>query len=113
MFKEYFGITPKNKKEGCFQDVHWSTGFGYFPTYVLGSAISAMVLNQMKKEFDPFKDMACGDFTKVNAWLKENIHKYGKSKTNKEIVLNACKEEFNPKYYIEYLKNKFKEIYNL
>ena len=113
MFNEYFGITPKNKKEGCFQDVHWSTGFGYFPTYVLGSAISAMVLNQMKKEFDPFKDMACGDFTKVNAWLKENIHKYGKSKTNKEIVLNACKEEFNPKYYIEYLKNKFKEIYNL
>ena len=44
---------------------------------------------------------------KVNKWLGEKVHKYAGSKTPKEILLLATGEEFNPKYYIEYLKENY------
>ena len=113
LFMEYFGVKPKNKLQGCYQDVHWSSGFGYFPTYALGSAMSAQFLVSMEKDFNPFLDMKNGDFKRVNAWLREHVHKYGKSKKNLEVLKIATGEDFNPRYYIDYLKNKFKKIYNI
>ena len=113
LMEKYLGIRPSNKKEGCFQDVHWTSGFGYFPTYALGSAMSAQILKAMQKDINPFNDMKNGNFVNVNNWLKENIHKYGASVKNLNVIKLACKEEFNPKYYVEYLIEKFSKIYNL
>ena len=113
LMHEYFGITPKNKLEGCFQDVHWSSGFGYFPTYALGSAISAQIYHYMEKDIDIKNDMLEGNFKNINNWLKEHVHKYGASKKNLEVIKLSTGEDFNPKYYIDYLKNKFKKIYNI
>ena len=43
-FERYFGIRPANDREGVLQDVHWySGGVGYFPTYMLGNLIGAML----------------------------------------------------------------------
>ena len=113
LMNEYLGITPENKKVGGFQDVHWTSGFGYFPTYALGSAMSAQFLKAMEKDFNPFEDLKEGNFVRINKWLKEHVHKYGRSVKNLEVVKLATNEEFNPKYYVEYLKNKFAKIYNL
>ena len=110
---DYIGFLPSDKKEGCYQDVHWCSGFGYFPTYALGSAISAMVYHYMAHDIDIKGEMRIGRFELINEWLKNHIHKYGMSKKNKEIIRLAFGEDFNPDYYIEYLKNKFKTIYNL
>lgn len=110
LMHEYLGITPPNDTIGCFQDIHWSSGFAYFPTYALGSAFGAQFLNSMKKDFDCFLDMSKGDFSRVNAWLKENIHQYGAFKKNFDIIKDTCKEEFNPDYYINYLKDKFSQF---
>lgn len=110
---EYLGITPCNKLQGCFQDVHWSSGFGYFPTYALGSAISAQIYYYMKKELNVDELMINGSFKEINEWLKEHVHKYGNSKKNLEVVKLATNEDFNPKYYVDYLKNKFKKLYQL
>lgn len=114
LYKEYLGIDVPTNTLGILQDVHWAGGsFGYFPTYALGSAYGAQLLNTMKKEFDVDKYFGAKNLSKVNAWLKKNVHKYGQTKTPKEILLLATKEEFNPKYYVEYLKDKFTKIYNL
>lgn len=110
---DYFKIKPSNKLEGCFQDVHWSSGFGYFPTYALGSAMSAQFYYYMKKEIDIDKEMEIGDFTKINEWLKCKVHHIGASKKNLEIIKLATGEDFNPRYYIDYLKNKFIDIYKI
>ncbi len=110
---EYLNIKPSNKLEGCFQDVHWSSGFGYFPTYALGSAMSAQFYYYMKKDLDIDKEMENGDFSKINEWLKNHVHHIGASKKNLEIIKLATNEDFNPKYYIDYLKNKFKDIYKI
>ena len=113
LMNEYLSYIPKNKKEGCFQDVHWSSDFGYFPTYALGSAISAQLYFYMQKDLDVKKLMSKGDFKPINEWLKEHIHKYGRTVKNLDLIKLATGEDFNPDYYINYLKDKFKKIYNI
>jgi carboxypeptidase Taq len=110
--KEYLGITPRNHAEGVLQDVHWSAGlFGYFPTYALGSAYAAQFLHKMKQELDLDQLIQSGDIKRINTWLKENIHQYGRSKTPLELLRDVTGEDFNPMYYVQYLKDKYTELY--
>jgi len=112
LMEEYLGIRPKDNSEGVLQDVHWSGGmFGYFPTYALGSAYSAQFYYAMKKDLNLSEIIRNNDLGKINAWLKEKIHQYGSSKTPKELLLEVTKEEFNPKYYVKYLKEKYSKLY--
>ena len=107
-FAEYFGITPPSDKEGVLQDVHWAYGnLGYFPTYALGSAISAQLYHYMNKDFDVAKSLQSGTTKQINDWLAERIHKFGASKYPDEILRIATGEDFNPDYYVEYLINKY------
>lgn len=110
---EYLGVTPKTDSEGVLQDVHWSCGLiGYFPSYALGNVYSLQILNAMKKDINIEGALERGELKIIREWLKEKIHRYGKLKTPKEIMLSVTGEELNPVYYIEYLKNKYKNIYN-
>jgi len=112
LMEEYLGIRPKDNSEGVLQDVHWSGGmFGYFPTYALGSAYSAQFYYAMKKDLNLSEIIRNNDLGKINVWLKEKIHQYGSSKTPKELLLEVTKEEFNPKYYVKYLKEKYSKLY--
>lgn len=112
MIKEYLGVEPQNDAEGVLQDVHWSGGMiGYFPTYALGSAYAAQIYNTLKKEVDIDKAVRENKMELINSWLKDKIHQYGSSKTPKEILVSVTGEEFNPRYYVEYLKEKYTEIY--
>ncbi|MFA7144207.1 MAG: carboxypeptidase M32 [Candidatus Izemoplasmatales bacterium] len=109
---EYLGIEPKNNTEGILQDVHWSGGmFGYFPTYALGSAFAAQIYYTMKKDIDIEAITKEPNLKKINAWLKEKIHHYGSSKTAKEILKEVTNEDFNPEYYLRYLKEKYTALY--
>ena len=110
--KEYLGIEPKNDAEGVLQDIHWSGGMiGYFPTYALGSAYAAQIYNVMKKEIDIDKAIRDNKMELINFWLKDKMHQYGSSKTPKELLVSITGEEFNPRYYINYLKEKYTELY--
>ena len=51
-YEEYLGVRPSNAREGILQDVHWSDGFGYFPTYALGNMYNAMYYNKMREKYD-------------------------------------------------------------
>ncbi len=114
LYKEYLGVTVKKDSLGVLQDIHWSQGsFGYFPTYALGSAIAAQLYYEMKKEFDVEETIKENEIYKINEWLKEKIHKYGRLHTPKELLMIATKESFNPSYYIKYLKEKFSELYEI
>lgn len=113
-YKEYLGVEPKNDTEGILQDMHWSDGsFGYFPSYALGNLYGAQFLNTLIKEKpNMFNDLKEGNFTEINKWLKDKIHKNGALYTPNEIIKNITGEELNPKYFIKYLKNKYYNIYN-
>ena len=110
--KEYLNIEPKNDAEGVLQDVHWSAGLmGYFPTYALGSAYAAQIYYSMLKEIDLYKLIKENNIKAINNWLKEKIHQFGASKTPKELLLEVTGEPFNPSYYVQYLKEKYSELY--
>ena len=112
--KEYLGIEPKNDSEGLMQDVHWYCGLvGYFPSYAIGNAYASQIYNTMKKDFDVEKALENGELKKITDWLGSKIHKYGKLKDTPEIIKEVTGEELNPKYYIEYLKEKYGKIYGV
>lgn len=112
--KEYLGIDVPNDLRGILQDIHWSdASFGYFPTYALGSAYAAQIFNKMKQEIDVDSLLRNNKYDEINNWLKEKIHKNAALYSPKEIILKATGEEFNPRYYVDYLKNKFSSLYNI
>ena len=113
LYKEYLGVDVPDDKHGCLQDSHWSGGmFGYFPSYALGSAYGAQMLQKMEADIDVWGDVAKGDLSKVTGWLKEKVHQYGGLKEPGDIIKNAC-GEFDPTVYTDYLVKKYTEIYGL
>ena len=114
LYKEYLGIDVPNDKQGILQDVHWAGGsFGYFPTYALGSAYGAQLLDAMKKDLDFEKVIGEENLKGINEWLKNKIHIYGATKTPDELMNIATGKSFDASYFVEYLKNKFSKLYNL
>ena len=115
LYKEYLGIDVTSDTEGVLQDSHWSSGsFGYFPSYALGNAIGAQLLNTMNKEFDVFEAVKENKIKqKIGKWLKNNVYVYGSLYTPKELLVKVTGEELNPKYFTEYLTEKFSKIYHL
>lgn len=114
LMEEYLGIRPNNDAEGVLQDVHWSDGsFGYFPSYALGNAYAAQILATMQKDMDVEDLIEKSDFQSINEWLRKNIHQYGKLLEPNEIIIKATNESLNPKYLVQYLKDKYSNIYNL
>ena len=114
LYKEYLGVDVPNDKEGCLQDSHWSGGgIGYFPSYALGSAYGAQMLDRMEKDLgDVFGDVARGDLSKVTLWLRRHIHHYASFKKPGELFREVC-GEFDAQYYTDYLTKKFTELYDL
>ncbi len=111
--REYLGIEPPNDTKGVLQDVHWAGGgFGYFPSYTLGNIYAAQLYNTAKKEIRDFDGLiAAGELLSIKEWLSEKVHRYGKLMEPEEIIIKATGEEINPRYLVEYLENKYKNIY--
>ena len=111
---EYLGIEPKSDSEGLMQDVHWYCGLvGYFPSYAIGNAYASQIYNTMKKDFDVDTVLENQDIKQITDWLGEKIHKYGRLKDTSEIIKAVTGEDLNPRYYIEYLKEKYGKIYEI
>ena len=65
----------------------------------------------MNQEIDVEQCIKNNDISKINRWLREHIHQYGKLKTPKEIILNATNKPFDPNYYVDYLVKKYTTIF--
>ena len=113
LYKEYLGVDVPDDKHGCLQDSHWSGGsFGYFPSYALGSAYAAQMAKNMEGQFSVWGQVAVGDMSNVNNWLKLMVHQYGCLMEPADVVRNAC-GDFDPSFYIRYLTKKYTRLYNL
>ena len=114
MYKEYLGVDVPDDKHGVLQDSHWSGGaIGYFPSYALGSAYGAQFLAKIKESIDVDKCVETGDFGPLNAWNREHIWKYGCLYKPGELLDMVLGGKFDPKYYIDYLESKCKDVYGL
>ena len=114
LYKEYLGIDVPNDRDGVLQDCHWGNGsIGYFPSYALGNAYGAQLLAKMRETVDVDACIERGDFAPVNGWLRERIWQHGCRFKPAELLRNAFEGEFDPQYYIDYLTEKYTDIYGL
>ena len=111
----YFGLRPASDTEGVLQDIHWSLGaLGYFPTYALGNLMSAQFFNSAVDTVPDLENqIARGEFGPLLAWLRENVHKYGRMKTATEILESATGRGLEAESWVGYVREKFGALYGL
>ena len=112
---EMLGIVPTNDVEGVLQDMHWAGGsIGYFPTYAIGSIYSTQIYNELV-ENNPqvITQIENGNFSTIITWLDKKIHKYGRLYKADEIVKKCCGEGLNSKVFVNYLKEKYLNLYEV
>ncbi|WP_438445735.1 carboxypeptidase M32 [Gorillibacterium sp. sgz5001074] len=114
-YKEYLGVEPTSHEEGVLQDVHWSGGsFGYFPSYALGNMYAAQFRDTLLRKLPEAEAMvAQGNLLPIKEWLTKEIYRYGKLLTPGEIVEQVTGEPLNPDYLVQYLTEKYRDIYKL
>ena len=102
---------PSDAK-GVLQDVHWSGGsFGYFPSYALGLVYAAQLNEALRRDVDNVDGLiAAGTLAPIKGWLKENIHRHGKSKTPAELIEAATGQSISVAPLVNYLTKKYTRV---
>ena len=112
-YEEYLGVRPGNDAEGILQDVHWSSGFGYFPTYAIGNMYNAMYINRMKEDFDLASAVGAGDFQTINSWMAEHVFRKADMLSPKDWIRDITGRDFTPDDFLDYLTEKYSALYEL
>jgi len=104
-------VQPVNAAEGCLQDVHWAHGaFGYFPSYAMGAVIAAQLFEAMRAATPDLEEtIATGQFSKVTAWLAENVHAEGARLTPQELVQQVTGKGLSATVALRYLEARYLE----
>jgi carboxypeptidase Taq len=107
-FEELMGITVPNDAVGVLQDAHWSGGgFGYFPTYLLGTVLSVQIWEKVREAIPSIDEqIERGDFAELHGWLRETIYSLGRKLMPAETVRRAVGGPLSPEPYLEYLRAK-------
>ena len=114
-YEEYLGIRPEHDGEGVLQDIHWAAGYvGFFPSYFMANVTAAQMAAVMAQEIGDLDQlMQQQSFDKINDWLTQNIYCYGAVYSGRELMEKVCRGTFSSIYYIDYLRNKYSEVYKL
>ncbi len=111
-----FGLTPPGDKDGVLQDVHWYFGIvgGAFQGYTLGNLLGVLFYNIALKE-DPeiAGEINHGQFGHLHDWLTEKIYRHGRKFTAPELIERVTGGPLRIQPYIQYLRRKYGELYQL
>ncbi|MDO9538133.1 MAG: carboxypeptidase M32 [Thermoplasmata archaeon] len=109
------GIRPKDDADGVMQDIHWYNGIiGYFQGYTLGNIMSAQFYDAAVKEHPEItEEIGQGKFSTLHDWLKQNIYQHGSKFTANELLERVTGNGLDVAPYINYLKKKYGELYDL
>jgi carboxypeptidase Taq len=113
--EEYLGIVPPDDARGVLQDMHWADGsLGYFPTYALGNLLSVQFYSQALKEMPALPEqIARGELGSLREWMRVKIHTHGRKFTPAELVRRITGAEMSAVPFLNYLNEKYTEIYKL
>lgn len=104
------GVKVKTDSEGFLQDIHWSMGsIGYFPTYSMGTVLSATWLEQLETELGSITNLVTSEegIASIRSWLQNNIHVWGSVYTMGDLVKKITGKPFSVKPYLKYVQKKF------
>jgi carboxypeptidase Taq len=90
-YRRLLGVTPPDDLSGCLQDGHWAEGmFGFFPTYTVGNAIAAQLMQRLRGDTPALDDaLAAGDVEPLLGFLRERVHRLGSLFCTAEVVERA------------------------
>lgn len=113
--EKYLGIRPENDTEGVLQDMHWAGDYiGYFQSYALGNIYCGQLRGQVIKEIPNLDEqLRNGDMKELHHWLNENVRQYGCCYTAGEMAEKATGKRLDAKPYLDYLCEKYGEIYKI
>jgi carboxypeptidase Taq len=111
-FEELMGISVPNDSLGVLQDSHWSGGgFGYFPTYLLGTVLSVQIWEKVRTAIpDLAEQIERGEFGEFHGWLRENIYSLGRKLTPAELIQRVVGGPIDPQPYLAYLREKLDAV---
>jgi carboxypeptidase Taq len=112
-YKDYLGVAPSNDREGCLQDVHWASGFGYFPSYAIGNAYNAMYYNAMAKDMDIDQEVSQGHIAKIVGWMRDHVWSIANHYDDKTWIKKVTGRDFTPDDFLDYLDEKYSKLYEL
>ncbi|MEM1157875.1 MAG: carboxypeptidase M32 [Verrucomicrobiota bacterium] len=111
-FKQLIGLEVQDDAQGCLQDIHWSMGgFGYFPTYTLGSINAAQIYAAVEKTLGNVDQLlAAGRYSEILMFLRENIHQHGRRYLPNELMQLATGSEPATDAFLSYFREKVERI---
>ena len=107
-FEELMGISVPDDAHGVLQDAHWAGGgFGYFPTYLLGTVLSVQIWEQATVAIPTvWEQIERGEFAELHGWLRDTIYSLGRKLTPAETIERAVGGPIDPQPYLAYLRDK-------
>lgn len=114
-YKDYLGITPPNDLLGVLQDVHWVSGyFGYVVNYIIGNLFGAQLRNVILQELPHLdEELKSGNLLILKEWIETKILIHGSLYSTEELIYVVTDEELQEKYLLNYLEEKYRDIYKL
>jgi carboxypeptidase Taq len=112
-YAEYLDVKVEDDSEGVMQDTHWASGlYGYFPSYALGNIYTGQIISAITKDLPDWRSqLTLGKIGPVNDWLKRNIHSQGNLYDPEDLIKKATGRNLNSEPYMQYLNEKYREIY--
>jgi carboxypeptidase Taq len=113
-YKKTLGVKIENDSEGVMQDTHWASGYyGYFPTYALGNIYSGQIVASLKKANPDWRgELAQGNLSNLRKWLNSNVYSRGNLYDPAILIKKATGTALTVKPYLDYLEDKFQELYS-
>ena len=107
------GVRPKDDREGVLQDVHWTGGFGYFPTYALGNFYNAMYHRAMRAQIDVDGALREGNFAAINDWMREHVWARADLQSPQEWIQSITGRSLTADDFLDAMEEKYTELYRL
>jgi carboxypeptidase Taq len=114
LYESYLKVSPDSDASGVMQDIHWSMGaFGYFPTYTLGNILSCQFYDQADQDLGGIDSLiGQGRFGPLLDWLRENIHRHGRSRTAAELTTSITGGDISSANWLAYIRLKYGSLYS-
>jgi carboxypeptidase Taq len=106
--KELLGIDVPDDRRGVLQDIHWAFGgFGYFPTYALGTLLAAQLWEVARADLpDLDAQLEAGDLAPLREWLADKVHRHGRRMEPGELIRHATGRELGSDAYLAFARER-------
>ena len=112
-YRDYLGVEIEHDSEGVMQDTHWAGGsYGYFPSYALGNIYGGQLLATMEQSLSDWRtQLANGSFNEIRNWMINNVHAHGNLYDPADLIKRITGTELSIKPFLNYLNQKFSNLY--